>query len=275
MTANILQHLRIKRYPPTLEYLQELMTAYCSNVPWESVSKIVKKNSSGNSEDCLRLENEFWTSAFQYGTGGTCYESNWAFFCLLQNLGFNGYLTINKVVDKTGVHSAIVIVISDKKYIVDVGYPTYAPIPVIEEADTVSDTLPIMYRCTPGSSNEYIIEKFPHPKPYLYHLRDLPVNTRDYLKTASKDYEEGGLFSDRIVIRKLINKVPTRFDSEDIPYNVHTLQNGDKVRTFIKDEELTERLSNCFSLNRRMIDQAFMVLNQRNAQQGLTNIPAG
>jgi hypothetical protein len=274
MTENILQHLKVKRSPPTLEYLQELMTAYCSNVPWESVSKIVKKNLCGKDINCLRLENEFWTSAFQYGTGGTCYESNWAFFCFLQNLEFDGYLTINKIIDKSSVHSAIVIVISDKKYIVDIGYPTYAPIPVIEEGVAVSDNFPIKYRCTPASSKEYIIENFPHPKPYLYHLTDIPVSPIDYLEMACKDYGEGGLFSDRIVIRKMINKIPTRFDSEDIPYNIHTLQNGEKVKTFIKEEDLISRLSNHFIMNPEIISQAFIILNKTYAQQGLTNILA-
>lgn len=270
MTEDILHHLNLKRSPPTLHYLQELITAYCSNVPWESVSKIVKKSSCDNTINCLRLENEFWTSAFQYGTGGTCYESNWAFFCLLQHLGFAGYLTINKVMDKSSVHSAIVITISDKKYIVDIGYPIYAAIPIIEETVTVSDTFPIKYRCTPASSKEYIIENFPHPKPYLYHLTDIPVNPRDYLEIANKDYGEGGLFSDRIVIRKVINKVPTRFDSEDAPYNIHTLQNGEKVKTLMKEEDLVSRLSDHFNLNRNLISQAFKILSKTAAPQGLS-----
>ena len=274
MTEKILQHLKVKRSLPTLEYLQELMTAYCSTVPWESVSKIVKKTLCDKTTNCLRLEDEFWTSAFQYGTGGTCYESSWAFFCFLQDLGFDGYLTINKIIDKSSVHSAIVIVIGDKKYIVDIGYPTYAPIPVIEERVTVSDTFPLQYRCSPISSKEYIIENFPHPKPYLYHLTDVPVNPTDYLEMASKDYGECGLFSDRIIIRKMINKVPTRFDSEDIPYNIHTLQNGEKVKTFINDEDLIERLSDYFILNRKIINQAFVILNKTNAQQRLANTPA-
>lgn len=274
MIENILQHLKVKRSPPTLEYLQELMTAYCSNVPWESVSKIVRKKLCDKTMDCLRLENEFWSSAFQYGTGGTCYESNWAFFYFLQNLGFDGYLTINKIIDKSSVHSAIVITISEKKYIVDIGYPTYAPIPVYEETVTVSDGFPIKYRCTPVSSKEYVIENFPHPKPYLYHFTDIPVDPGDYLRIASSDYGESGLFSDRIIIRKVINKMPTRFDSEDIPYNIHILHNGEKVKAFIKNEDLVRRLSDHFGLNRKIISQAFIILNKPNAHQGLANIPA-
>jgi arylamine N-acetyltransferase len=269
MTENILRHLKVKRSPPSLEYLQELMTAYCSNVPWESVSKIIKKSLCDKTINCLRLENEFWTSAFQYGTGGTCYESNWAFFCFLQNLGFDGYLTINKIIDKSSVHSAIVIRIDDKKYIVDIGYPTYAPIPVIEESITVSDNFQIRYRCTPTSPKQYIIETFPHPKPYLYHLTDIPVNQRDYLKMASRDYGESGLFSDRIIIRKMINKVPTRFDSEDIPYNIHILHNGEKRKTFIEDEDLIRRLSDHFVMSSKIIAQAFIILGKTNAQSSV------
>ena len=261
MTEPIIHYLKVKKSPPTLEYLQELITGYCSNVPWESISRIVRKNLNDNTI-CSRSEEEFWTSAFEYGTGGTCYESNWAFFCLLQNLGFNGYLTINKIIDKSSVHSAIVIILNGKKYIVDIGYPTYAPIPVDQEAIMVSNTLLMNYRCTPVSSNEYIIENFPHPKPYLYHLTDIPVQPSDYLRTANEDYSEGGLFLDRIIIRKMINGLPARYDSEDIPYNIHTLQNGEKLRTFIKEEELTNRLSGHFNLDHNLISQAFMILTR-------------
>jgi arylamine N-acetyltransferase len=266
MTEHILKHLKVDRSPPSLEYLQELMTAYCSTVPWESVSKIVKRDSCNNTRNCLRLENEFWTSAFQYGTGGTCYESNWAFFCLLQHLGFKGYLTINKIVDKSSVHSAIVIIMNDKKYIVDIGYPTYTPIPIIGEAVTAWDNFPVNYRCTPASSNEYIIDNFPHPRPYLYHLTDVPVNSKDYLKLARRDYGENGLFSNRIVLRKLINKVPTRFDSEDMPYNIHMLQNGEKVKNYVRDEDLVGRLSNHFVMDANMISAAFIILSKTHAK---------
>jgi arylamine N-acetyltransferase len=182
----------------------------------------------------------------------------------LQHLGFDGYLTINKIIDKSSVHSAIVILIGDRKYIVDIGYPTYAPIEVSEKAVTVSDNSPIRYRCTPASPKEYIIENFPHPKPYLYHFTDNPVNPGEYLEMAGKDYGEGGLFSDRIIIRKMINKVPTRFDSEDIPYNIHTLQNGEKLKTLIKEEDLVTRLSDHFKMNPKIISQAFMILNKTN-----------
>jgi arylamine N-acetyltransferase len=260
MIKNILHHLRIKEDIPSLDYLQALMIAYCTIVPWESVSKIVKKAMCNNPEDCLRLEIEFWTGSFNYGTGGTCYESNWAFYKLLQSLGFDGYLTINNINDKSSVHSAIVVIINKSKYLVDIGYPLYAPIPLVTNSTGYAKYGLINYRSTYIGLNEYVLENFPHPKPYLYHLTDIPIREHDYVIISIADYSETGLFLDRIIIRKLIDNTPTRFDSKDLPYNIHQFQNGTKTKNNIKVENLIPTLSDYFTLNIDVIKKAFAVL---------------
>ena len=262
MTHKILQHLRIEKKDPSLKYLQELITAYCTTVPWESVSKIVKKSSCGKQEDCIGSENEFWTQSFKNGTGGTCYESNWAFYKLLESLGFSGYLTINKIVDKSSVHSSIIVSIDSCKYIADIGYPLYAPIPIVDTATGYAKYQSMEYRSTYIQPKEYLIENFPHPKPYLYHLSDIPVNEGDYRKVCINDYCDTGLFLDRIIIRKIIDNTPTRFDSLDLPYNIHQLQNGTKTKTNLAEENLIADLGTFFKLNSEIIKKAFNILNQ-------------
>lgn len=271
MTKEILAHLRIKEDTPTLEYLQELITAYCTMVPWESVSKIVKRSICNNPGDCVRSEDEFWTQSFKYGTGGTCYESNLAFYNLLISLGFDGYLTINKIADKSSVHSAIVVTINQSKYIADIGYPLYAPIPLVEKGTSYSTYQAITYRSSCIAENEYLIENFPHPAPYLYHLSDVPVSEMDYLNLCITDYCETGLFLDRIIIRKLINNIPTRFDSQDLPYNIHQLHNGTKTRKILKEEDLINNLSDHFKLNAGIIRHAFDELRRSGEQMGIAN----
>ncbi len=275
MTKNILHHLQIKEDSPTLEYLQELITAYCTIVPWESVSKIVKKTICNNPEDCVRSADEFWTQSIKYGTGGTCYESNWAFYNLLRSLGFEGYLTINKIADKSSVHSAIVVTINRSKYLVDIGYPLYAAIPFVENGINYSKDQLIAYRSTYLAANEYLIENFPHPKPYLYHLTDIPVSVTDYLNLCITDYCETGLFLDRIVIRKVIDNIPTRFDSQDLPYNIHQLHHGTKTRKILQEENLINNLSNYFKLDADIIRQAFNELNKTTHCIGIAKRGAG
>lgn len=262
LTTAILKHLRLSKASPTLPYLQSVITAYCKYVPWESVSRIVKKSCFVNPVDCLRMEEEFWTAALQQGTGGTCYESNWAFFCFLESLGFEGYLTINKVVDKKSSHSSVVIIISNKKYIVDIGYPTYAPILFGQREKTVTYTPFICYQSTNIGENEYIVENTPHPKPYLFNLIDVPVKNEDYLNAAIQDYGHTGLFLDRIVIRKLVDGMATRFDSKDLPFNIHVLKMGERQRTLIKSDNLINVLSSHFKMNTQILEHAFVQLGK-------------
>lgn len=92
----ILSRFELPADPPAdLATLQQLVTCYTRTVPWESASRIMRRARLAESADCVLLGEAFWESHFTRGTGGACYESNYAFFGLLRWLGFDGYLTIN------------------------------------------------------------------------------------------------------------------------------------------------------------------------------------
>jgi arylamine N-acetyltransferase len=257
MKQSILEYLRVEEDKPSLEYLQRLMTAYCSTVPWESLSRILRKSKFKVPEKCIKLENEFWNDAIKIGTGGTCYESNLAFDFLLKSLGFETYLTINKIKDKSSLHSAIIVSIDSMKYIVDIGYPLYAPIPIKKNEVSFIHQNQIEYRSTYLSDEKYLIENFPNQKPYLYDLTDKPVCLKDYLQICKVDYGENGLFLDRIIMRKVKKGVPTRFDSEDQPYNIHLFQNGLKSKQLLDIEKMIPTLSEYYNINIDIVKDVF------------------
>ncbi|MEO6253841.1 MAG: arylamine N-acetyltransferase [Ferruginibacter sp.] len=242
---------------PSLEYLQKLITAYSTTVPWESFSRILRKDKLIEPEKCIRLEFEFWNDAITYGTGGTCYESNFAFNFLLKSLGFETYLTINEIKDKSSLHSAIIVSIDSTKFIVDIGYPLYAPIPLNKKKAVFVKQNKIEYVSTYLSEDRYLIENYPHPKPYLYHLTDKPIGIKDYLQICVDDYGEKGLFLDRMIIRKVKQGIPTRFDSEDLPFNIHQLQNGLKIKQYLDIENIIVTLSEFYNININIIKQVF------------------
>src|SRR5690348_9573200 len=91
----ILAFLEVPSGPPDRALLDRLIAAYPARVPWESVSRIVRRARTERTEDCPRWPETFWQEAITLGMGGTCFESNCAFFALLQSLGFDGYLTVN------------------------------------------------------------------------------------------------------------------------------------------------------------------------------------
>ncbi len=132
LCQRILGRFGLPAQPPlTPETLQSLVKGYTRAVPWES--------------------------HFARGTGGTCYESNYAFFGLLRRLGFEGYLTINDMGAAIGCHSAIVVALAGKKYLVDMGYPVHAVLPLLEEGATTAENTIMDYAVEPLGEGRYAI----------------------------------------------------------------------------------------------------------------------
>lgn len=260
MIQKILNFLQLEAESPTLEYLQKIITSYTETVPWETVSRIIRKDKFKEPELCIKLETEFWNDAISFGYGGTCYESNLALHFLLKSLGFESYLTINQIEDKSSLHSANIVEIDSLKYIVDIGYPLYAPIPINENEQRIIIHNQMEYHSTYVSNNRFIIQNYPHPKPYLYHLTDKPVSSVDYLEICKNDYGDNGLFLDRIIIRKVKEGIPTRFDSDDRPFNIHQLKNGLKTKFDLEEDKAIEKLSEFYTIPKYFIEQAFRIL---------------
>ncbi len=87
LTHDVLAFLKVSPASPTRALLDSLIAAYGRAVPWESASRIARRSQRSTSSDCPRLSEEFWNEAMRFGTGGTCFESNYAFMALLGSLG--------------------------------------------------------------------------------------------------------------------------------------------------------------------------------------------
>jgi|GEM_PF-2590268 len=141
VTNEILYFLQFQPEPPSITFLDDLLTAYTQHVPWESAFRIAKRAATPETASCPRWPAEFGKDAMERGGGGTCFESNYAFFWLLQKLGFDGYLTVNDRGESRSCHTAIVIRLGDRlgdtlgseRWLVDVGYPLYLAVPLRTE----------------------------------------------------------------------------------------------------------------------------------------------
>ena len=269
LVTNVLNYLKIKPAKPTLTYLDQLVTAYTRRVPWESASRIAKRSQTLNLEDCPRFECDFWQSAITNGTGGTCFESNNAFFWLLQALGFDAYLTINNMRDQVAVHTAIIIRINGKRYLVDAGFPIHLPVPLNPRKPTYRTTPYHTYFALPGKAPDgatyYRIERDGHPKPYCFTLHDRPVNIDDYRQATTNDYDfDCGLFLDRIIITKVIEDRIWRFGSESAPYQLESFWNGDKTYYFLGYDPAiaSDKIAEKFNMNRDIIHTALTTVAQ-------------
>lgn len=203
-TSRILERWGLAAAPPTSAFLTQLIDAYVQHVPWETASRIARKANTSDWQDCPRLAELFWQENLVQGTGGTCFESNYAFFSLLRALGFEGYLTINNMEERVGCHTATVMMLAQEKWLVDVGIPLYAPMRLDAAAPRQYETSFHRYTITPQGNNRYQIERSDHPKPIIFTLIDEPVNDVAYRQATTNDYGPDGLFLNRLVLTKVI-----------------------------------------------------------------------
>jgi hypothetical protein len=217
LTTAVLAHLGVAPAAPSRDLLDALVTAYTRRVPWESASRIAKRAHTAAVVDCPRWPEPFWQETFAHGTGGTCFESNYAFFSLLRALGYEGYLTINNMGDTRACHTAIVILIDGEKWLTDVGMPIYLPLPFGPEGAQSRRTAFQTYTVRPDGPGIYQVERAPHPSPNCFTLFDRPIPDATYRAALTADYEPTGFFNDRVILTKVIGQEIWRFNGVTPP----------------------------------------------------------
>ncbi|NWF69199.1 MAG: arylamine N-acetyltransferase [Chloroflexi bacterium] len=229
LTRAVLNYLQVSPAAPDSVFLDALVAAYVRRVPWESVSRIVKRQRESDTARCARWPQEFWQDAMTQGTGGTCFETNYAFLALLRALGFEGYLTINDMDLLTGCHSALVIMIGEQRWLVDVGLPLYVPVPLAESDRSSRSSAFHTYRATPCGDCCYQIERDRHGRRYCYTLVDIPVSDSAYRAAVSADYGRSGLFLDRVIITRVCEGRIWRFHSQQGVGVLESFVNGGRT----------------------------------------------
>ena len=257
----ILRHLSVQATLPTLSLLEKLVNAYIRTVPWETVFRITKRAKTEETAVCPRWPNEFWSDNLEQGGGGTCFESNYAFFSLLGALGYEGYLTINNMGESIGCHTAIILLIDGQKWLVDAGFPLYAPLPISPRGIMHRTTRFMQYTIRPDGRDIYQIEQHPHPNLIAFTLIDQPVTDAVYRAATTADYGLDGLFLDRIVINKVVAEETWRFNSDEEPWRLNRFVNG--VRTDMDLEgNVATAVAHHFGMDESIVQAALQALGE-------------
>ena len=256
LVKEILNYLGCPPKAPTLRYLNQLIHAYIRRVPWESVSRIVKRHATLATKDCPRLPEEFWTEAMQYGFGGTCFESSLAFYSLLTALGYEGYLTGNDMGESRGCHAAIVIIVGGQKYLVDNTIPVHTAVRINPRKVTRRWTPVYNYALHPVWKNVYEVKRSHNSKRISFMLIDVPVSLPDYHIIVQNDYLETGNFNKNVVMNKVINNKTTLFFSDHQPYKLERHNKRGRWETPLRSEILPRALAKTFNMPEGSISAA-------------------
>jgi hypothetical protein len=256
---DVLDYLEVQKASPTLALLDALIAAYVRRVPWESASRIARRENTPILSKRPRWPDRFWREAMTYGTGGTCFESNYAFFSLVRALGYEGYLTINNMNATIGCHTAVILHVDGVDWVTDAGFPLYASLPICPGQSTQRDTEFQHYTIRPLDNVRYDIERAPHPNPYCFTLINIPVPEADYRAATTTDYDTAGLFLDRVVINKVIDGQLWRFNSGEKPYHLELFTDGVRVDHGIEGD-VAEAVGRKFGIDMSIVRTALGIM---------------
>lgn len=262
LADEVLTALGLQRRPPAPAYLNELLAAYTGRVPWESAFRIVRRAGTAATADCPRWPETFWREALTLGAGGTCFESNYAFYALLLALGYEGHLTINNMGEMQACHTAIVLHIEGRRWLADVGLPLFAALPIDPQAATETDSPFFRYTVRPDGPDRYQIERSPHPAPNCFTLIDRPIPDTPYRRATTADYGPGGLFLDRVIINKVVEGQLWRFNSGERPLHLAQFVGETRRDHPLGDDPATD-LAAHFEMDRATIHEA-LALTEHN-----------
>lgn len=261
LVKEILDYLGHPPKKPTLRYLNRMIHAYIRKVPWESVSRILKRHRTAETEACPRLPGEFWREALQHGFGGTCFESSLAFFSLLEALGYNAYLTVNNMGASIGCHAAIVVLLGGQKYLVDITIPVHAAIRMDPQRMVRKRTLMFDYILRPVSENVYEVERTHRSRSNLFTLIDIPVSLPDFQAVLEDDYSQAtGRFLKEVVMVKVIDEKAQRFFSSQKPYKLEGFDRAGRTETLLQPETLPYKLAGLFQMPADSIAQTLALI---------------
>lgn len=109
-----------------IEHLGIVVSAF-SNLPYENLTKIIKKFTARSDTERLRGPVEVISGYLEKRTGGTCFSLTYCLGSMLSSAGFHCYPVMADM-RRPNIHCALVVEMTGKRYLVDPGYLVGEPV---------------------------------------------------------------------------------------------------------------------------------------------------
>lgn len=163
--------------------------------------------------------------------------------------------------ESRGCHTAIVIRLGNERWLVDVGYPLYLPVPLDGEQTTQRETPFHTFTAIPQPGNRYEIQRDRHLKPYTFTLIDRPISDEEYRAATTADYEASGHFLKEVIVHRVIGGRIWRFNGRAVPHLLESFPAlGDPQPPTLEPVDVADapaRLSRLFGMDQSVLQCAF------------------
>ena len=147
------------RPEPTLENLRAIYAAWCRQVPFDNVRKIIHVRTGDPRPFPGNTPEDFLAAWLQHGTGGTCWSNAGASHALLEWLGFKverGIATMLAAPHLPPNHGTLCVLFGEARYLVDCSILHAEPLRLDETAETRVEHPAWGVRCAPRNGHWHI-----------------------------------------------------------------------------------------------------------------------
>ena len=251
-----LSHFGLPRHLPPRQLLRRIALAF-SKLPYENLTKIIKKSHLGSFEQSRRWPNEVIGDHMRAGSGGTCFSLTATLLYLLRSLGWQAQPLLADRHYGENTHCAVVVWLQDEPHLLDPGYLIVTPVPFKDSTtpshiQTGFNELRLSAASAQGRRRLYTVQK--GDLSHRLTFKTEPADADEFLKAwdSSFDWE------------MMQYPLLTRIRGQEQVYlrgNQLQIRNPESVqRQEIAPELLVERIASEFDLDASLAAQALSLL---------------
>jgi hypothetical protein len=175
-------------------FLERLMEQF-TTIPYENLSKIIKRRSASTGSEQLRLPEEVFVDHLGKGLGGTCFSLSFFLSSILHAGGLDSYICMAHMGNRMNVHCVTIADTRDGKFLLDPGYVITRPLR-IDRTEPVTVKTPHAYVRLVFDSARDTFDLFAGGREGLkrrYSFRDDPVDQTRFLEYWQRSFAFDGM----------------------------------------------------------------------------------
>ena len=252
--------LGLRRLPPSLESLTELVASHLKLIPFENISKLYYLNKFG--QKSIPDMNQYLDGIEYHHFGGTCYSNNYFIHLLLVNMGYDCKLCGADMAEPD-VHLVNIVTLNGREYIIDTGYaaPFDHPLPRDLDKDYIIALGRDKYVIKPKDKNgNSKIELFRDGQ-LVHGYTAKPIHRPiEYFEPAINDsYSNDSTFMQSILLARIEKK------RSFVIYNLSIIESEGanfQIQPIADHNELPNIIEKHFSIPQKIVAEAIVNLRE-------------
>jgi arylamine N-acetyltransferase len=175
-----LGHFKLPAGAADLEMLRHIVTCY-SSLPYENLTKIIKKFTAGSSDERLRGPVEVVSGYIERRTGGTCFSLTYCLGSMLASAGCACYPVMADM-KRANIHCALVVEMNARRYLIDPGYLVGEPVELAGAPVRIETTFGIV-ELRPRQGERYDLFTIDGvDRKWRYTVKTVPVSHQTFMR---------------------------------------------------------------------------------------------